>query len=156
MILGIDPGLASCGFAILSSGDHLESCGCLTTKKTLPLATRLNQIYQEVTKLCQENDIDQMAIESLFFAKNSKTAIQVAQAMGVVKAAADQAGIKVYEYTPPQIKIAITGYGRADKNQVIAMVSQSLGCDGLTNNHAADAAAAAMTHFFTLRKEALT
>jgi len=156
MILGIDPGLASCGWAILPDSKTLSSCGCLETKKADNLANRLGQIYDQVIDLCQKNQVEEVAIESLFFAKNTKTALLVAQAMGAIKAAAYKNGAKVFEYTPLQIKIAITGYGRAEKSQVISMTKEELGDNQLlNNNHAADAVAVALTHFFTLKKEAL-
>ncbi|MDD3679678.1 MAG: crossover junction endodeoxyribonuclease RuvC [Candidatus Shapirobacteria bacterium] len=156
MVLGIDPGLASCGWAILSDAQTLIRSGCIVTKKADDLASRLDQIYCQTEDLCRQHKIDELAIESLFFAKNTKTALLVAQAMGAIKAAADNAGAKVFEYTPLQIKIAITGYGRAQKDQVVSMIRQSLGESVvLGNNHASDAIAAALTHLFTLKKEQL-
>ena len=156
MVLGIDPGLASCGWAILPNNKTLSVCGCLTTKKTDDLADRLSQLYQQVINLCQKYQVEELAIESLFFAKNTKKAFLVAQAMGAIKAAAHQSGARVFEYTPLQIKIALTGYGRADKNQVVSMVRQELGENNqLANNHAADAVAAALTHLFTMKKDQL-
>jgi crossover junction endodeoxyribonuclease RuvC len=152
MVLGIDPGLASCGWAILADPQTLSLCGCILTKKEDNLSSRLDQIYQEIFSLCQKYKIDELAVESVFFAKNSKTALLIAEVIGVVRVAACRAGARVFEYTPLQIKIAITGYGRAQKEQVIALVGQSLGeSKQLTNNHTADAAAAAMTHFFTMK-----
>ncbi len=157
MVLGIDPGLASCGWAILPDSKTLSLCGCIVTKKDDDLASRLNYVYREVFNLCQQHKVDELAIESLFFAKNSKTALVVAQVIGVIKAAAYQAGANVFEYTPLQIKIAITGYGRAGKEQVANLVEQSLGeIKQLANNHTADAAATALTHFFTMKKEILS
>ncbi len=156
MVLGIDPGLASCGWAVLPNAQTLSSCGCITTKKEVDLAFRLSQLYREVFGLCRQYQIKELAIESVFFAKNTKTAFLVAQAMGVIKAAAAQAEVSVFEYTPLRIKIAVTGYGRAEKSQVTEMVCQSLGeNEQLANDHVADAAAAALTHLVTLRKEDL-
>ncbi|MDD5073831.1 MAG: crossover junction endodeoxyribonuclease RuvC, partial [Candidatus Shapirobacteria bacterium] len=156
MVLGIDPGLASCGWAILPDSKTLSVCGCLVTTRADDLSNRLGQLYQQVVDLCQKYRVEELAIESLFFAKNTKTALLVAQVMGAIKAAAYHSGVRVFEYTPLQIKIAITGYGRADKNQIAAMVKQELGeNDQLVNNHAADAVAAALTHLFTMRKDQL-
>jgi len=152
MVLGIDPGLASCGWAILADPQTLSLCGCIVTKKDEELSSRLDRLYQKIFNLCRKYKIDELAVESIFFAKNSKTALLIAQVIGVVRIAAYQAGARVFEYTPLQIKIAITGYGRAEKEQVIALVEQSLGENKkLTNNHTADAAAAALTHFFTMK-----
>jgi crossover junction endodeoxyribonuclease RuvC len=150
MVLGIDPGLASTGWAVVDSGNRLVSCGCFKTKRDEGFAVRLAKIYNQIDKLCRNYKIRELAIESIFFAKNVKTAIIVAQAMGAIKAAAQNLKVAVFEYTPLQIKIAITGYGRADKEQVIKMVGESLkGKNIIENNHAADAAAAALTHIFT-------
>jgi len=157
MILGVDPGLASCGWAVLANRDRLLDCGCIVTKKNDDLGDRLNKIYHQVKNICQDHKVEELAIESLFFAKNTKTALVVAQVIGVVKAAAFDVGAGAFEYTPLQIKVAITGYGRAEKNQVAAMIKESLGDNGkLANNHTADAAAAALTHLFTMKKEILT
>lgn len=154
MVLGVDPGLASCGWAILPDSKTLLSCGCLKTTKTDNLADRLGQLYQQIEKLCQEYQVEELAIESLFFAKNTKTAFLVSQAMGAIKAAANRSRVQVFEYTPLQIKIAITGYGRADKDQIAAMIRQELGENNqLANNHAADAVATALTHLFTMKKQ---
>ena len=154
MILGIDPGVASSGWAVLDDNHQLVVCGCIKTKKIDDFADRLSQIYHQVQDLCREHKVNELAIESIFFAKNAKTAIVVAQAMGVIKAAASSLGIKVFDYTPLQIKIAITGYGRAEKCQVAQMVQRTLEVDDvIKNNHAADAAAAALTHIFTLKHD---
>ena len=155
MILGIDPGLASTGWAVIDAGDdgnRLVSCGCIETEKSEDFAKRLGQIYNQIKRLCRQYKIRELVIESIFFAKNMKTAINVAQAMGAVKAAAQNSGVAVFEYTPLQIKMAITGYGRADKEQIIKMVGESLKeKEVISDNHAADAAATALTHIFTMR-----
>ena len=159
MILGVDPGLAHCGWAVIDAGDdgnQLVSYGCVETEKSEDFAKRLGQIYNQVKKLCRQYKIRELAIESIFFAKNIKTAIKVAQAMGAIKAAAQNSGVAVFEYTPLQIKMAITGYGRADKEQIIKMVGESLEKKEIINdNHAADAAAAALTHIFTIKIDRL-
>jgi len=150
MVLGIDPGLAACGWAVLNKNHQIIACGCIKTKKEDKISKRLGQIYQQIQKLCRQYKITKVAIEAIFFAKNVKTAIVVAQAMGAVKAAADRMRIEVFEYTPLQIKIAITGYGRAEKHQVVQMLKQTLKNGSLIKNgHAADAAATGLTHIFT-------
>jgi len=155
IILGIDPGLAHCGWAVIDTGDNgnqLISCGCIETEKSEDFAKRLGRIYNQVKKLCRQYKAKELAIESIFFAKNVKTAISVAQAMGAIKAAAQNSGVAVFEYTPLQIKIAITGYGRASKEQIIKMVGESFKKkEVISNNHAADAAAVALTHTFTMK-----
>jgi len=157
MILGVDPGLAHCGWAVINNdGDQLVSYGCIETKKNEDFAKRLGQIYNQIKELCRQYKIKELAIESIFFAKNVKTAINVAQAMGAIKAAAQNSEVVVFEYTPLQVKIAITGYGRADKEQIIKMVGESLKKKEVINDdHAADAAAVALTHIFTIKIDGL-
>ncbi len=153
MILGIDPGLASCGWALVDEEENLHSNGCITTEPDLSLAERLYKIYNLVRSLCREYEVDKMAVEALFFAKNTKTALKVAQAVGAVKVAAQSCQVEVFEYTPLQIKMALTGYGKAEKEQVIAMVKQAISNhQELADDHAADAAGAALTHLYTLNK----
>jgi len=153
MILGIDPGLAHCGWAIIKpNGDsnQLVSCGCVETKKGEDFAKRLAQIYNQIKELCRRYKIEELAVESIFFAKNMKTAINIAQVIGTVKVAAQNSKTTVFEYTPLQVKMAITGYGRADKKQITKMIGESLEKkEVIGNNHAADAAAIALTHIFT-------
>ena len=160
MILGIDPGLAHCGWAVIDpangGGNQLVSYGCIETEKSEDFAKRLSQIYNQVRKLCRQYKIKELAIESIFFAKNIKTAISTAQTMGAIEAAAQNSEVAVFEYTPLQIKMAITGYGRADKEQIIKMVGESFKKkEIINNNHAADAAAAALTHIFTIKIDRL-
>lgn len=152
MILGVDPGIADCGWALIDSQKRLIDSGCLKTSKTKPLPQRLAKIYSQIQTLCQKHQVKQMAVEAIFFAKNAKTAIMVAQATGAIKAAAAGLKVKVFEYTPLQVKIALTGYGRAEKNQVIQMVQRELKSQKkIKNNHAADAAATALTYLLTAR-----
>ncbi len=145
--------MAHCGWAVVDArGDsnRLIASGCLETKKTENFAARLAKIYNHIQAICRQYKIRDLAVESIFFAQNVKTAIVVAQTIGAVKAAADNLNVAVFEYTPLQIKIAITGYGRADKEQMIKMTGKNLANgDIIENNHAADAAAAALTHIFT-------
>ncbi len=150
-ILGIDPGLAATGWAIVEKAKTplLGDYGCITTAKTASFASRLDAIFRKSQAIIRQYRPDILAIEELFFAKNSKTAINVAQAMGVVKLAGQQANIPVIGYTPLHIKIAIVGYGRADKHQVEFMVKKILHRrESIKPNHAADAVAVALTHLF--------
>jgi len=148
--LGIDPGLASTGWAVIDKKGRLRGWGCLETSKKDDLSFRLQEIYQKIEELTKQYALDELAIEGIFLAKNAKTAVIIAQVVGVIKVAAQRRGLKVFEYTPLQIKMAITGYGRADKEQMMAMVGQSFSQKEIIgNNHAADAAACALTHLFT-------
>lgn len=152
IVLGIDPGLASVGWAVVKKGvtPKLLDYGCLATKPGLSLPHRLGQIAAAVKKLITKNQPQVLAIEEIFFAKNVKTAIIVAQVMGVIKMIGQQAGVEVCSYTPLNIKTTVAGYGRADKKQVEVMVSKTLRVNQqIKPDHAADAAAVCLTHLFT-------
>jgi len=151
-IIGIDPGLASTGWAIVEKSNQptLIDYGCFKTKSGVDLSTRLQSIYKQTQKIIKRFSPKAMAIESLFFAQNITSAIKVAQAQGVIKLAGKQTGLSVFEYSPLNIKMAITGYGKADKTQVEFMVKQLLHLKtGIKPNHAADAVAVGLTHSFT-------
>ena len=129
IIVGIDPGYAITGFGVVSyEKNHFQvlDYGAITTKAHTPFEQRLLTIHQQMDVLIERFHPDVMAIEELFFARNTTTAIGTAQARGVVILAAAEANIPVYEYTPMQIKQAVTGYGRADKTQVSQMVKMLL------------------------------
>ncbi len=153
IILGIDPGIAIVGYGIIEakgSAIKLLEYGCITTSSKSSLPNRLSFIMQEMKSIINEFKPDEMAIEELFFNKNVKTAIQVAQARGVEVLAGVEAGMEVYEYTPLQIKQAITGYGRAEKRQVQEMVKTILNLNDIPKpDDAADAVAVAICHSFT-------
>ena len=150
IILGIDPGYAIVGFGIIEkfgSGIKVLDYGVITTPKDDPMPKRLNDIYNSLCALIEKYKPDCMAIEELFFQNNQKTAIAVAQARGVIELAGMQKIGSLYEYTPMQIKQALTGYGRADKNQIQQMVKTMLGLKGIPRpDDAADALAVALTH----------
>jgi crossover junction endodeoxyribonuclease RuvC len=167
MILGIDPGLANIGWAILdptkashSDGQvsdvseyELIECGCLVTKISDGSAVRLNKIYQEIEGLIKKFKIKEVAIETLFFAKNSSSAINVAEAIGVIKVCGERCGLQVFGYTPLQVKMALVGYGRAEKEQVEIMVRHFLNLEkAISPSHASDAVAVGLTHLFTCRE----
>ena len=150
MILGIDPGLANTGWAVLKDENTLVECGCLRTKITSSSAKRLNMIYEELEELIKKYGVTVIAFESLFFAKNAKSALKVAEAIGVIKICGERNKIEVAEFTPLQIKMALVGYGRADKDQVEEMVSRLLNLeDNISPSHASDAVAAGLTYLFT-------
>jgi crossover junction endodeoxyribonuclease RuvC len=155
MILGIDPGLASVGWAVVENnkGIRLVECGCFVTEKETVFPRRLEIIFREIENLAKKFHLDVMAVEELYFAKNVKTAILVAQCLGVIKLAGGRLGLPVFEYTPLNVKMTITGYGRADKKQIEFMVKQTLKIkERIKPSHAADAAAVALTHCFTNKK----
>jgi crossover junction endodeoxyribonuclease RuvC len=150
MILGIDPGLANTGWAILKDENTLVECGCLVTKISDLSAVRLGQIYDEIESLIKKYKVKEMAIETLFFAKNAKSAIKVAESIGVIKICGQRNGIEVSGYTPLQVKMTLVGYGRAEKEQVEEMIRRFLSLDKPINpSHASDAVAVGLTHLFT-------
>jgi crossover junction endodeoxyribonuclease RuvC len=151
MILGIDPGLENTGWAVVD-GEKLVECGVILTNPKKKSAERLEEVYNQVTDIIEKYKVSEMAWESLFFAKNAKSAIKVAEAIGVVKLAGRKAKLEMAEYTPLQVKMALVGYGRAEKDQVEVMVKTFLGrSEPITPSHASDAVAVALTHVFTLK-----
>lgn len=154
-ILGIDPGTGILGFGIIESGHgkvQLVDAGVIRTPVKEDDAVRLVTIYEELTDIIASTKPVAMSVEKLFFARNVTTAITVAQARGVVLLCGRQAGLFIAEYTPLQIKMALTGYGRADKKQIQEMVRVLLGLAVVPKpDDCADAIAAALTHAQTVR-----
>ena len=132
---------------------ELVECGVIVgDKRAKSTDKRLKKIYDELDKLIKKYKPEAVAFETLFFAKNVKSAIKVAEAIGVVKIAAFNNSLEVFGYTPLQVKMALTGYGRAEKEQVETMVRACLNLEEpITPSHAADAVAVALTHGFTMR-----
>lgn len=159
LILGIDPGLATTGYGIINGkGNNLEivTYGSITTPKDKEYSKRLKKIYDEICKLIESFKPTIMAIEELFFCRNVKSALNVGQARGVIILAGSKKNIEVREYTPLQIKQAITGFGRANKNQVQEMVKLLLNLKYCPcPDHAADALAAAICCAHSLKIENL-
>ena len=151
-ILGIDPGLATVGFGVISSdGRSLRPVeyGVITTPAGTPLPRRLSMIYHDVQEVIAAFRPDAIALEELFFYHNVTTAIDVAQARGVALIAAANAvtDSQLFEYTPMQVKLAVCGYGHADKLQVQQMVKTLLHLDDIIRpDDAADACAIAICH----------
>ena len=150
VILGIDPGFAIVGFGVLSAEGGkqlLRTCGAITTPSGTPLPSRLLQIENDMAQLFDSFRPDAMAIEELFFTNNVTTGIGVAQARGVILTAAERAGVPIYEYTPSEVKLAVTGYGKAEKRQVMDMVKRLLKLKAVPKpDDAADAVAIALCH----------
>ena len=150
-ILGIDPGLGRCGFGLIETttraGAKALDYGVVTTTVDAPLPSRLKELYDSLTEVFDQTKPDLVAVEKLFFAKNITTGIAVAEARGIVLLVAEQKNVKVYEYTPNEIKKTLTGYGSAKKGQVQDMVKLHLNLDTRPKpDDAADALAAAITH----------
>lgn len=149
-ILGIDPGTATTGFGVIEKrGSTLTfvDAGVITTPPEMSMPNRLGEIYAGLNEIISHHQPDCMAVELLYFATNVTNAITVGQARGVVLLAAAEAGLEVGEYTPLQVKQAVTGYGKADKKQIQEMVKMILGLDGIPKpDDAADGLAIAITH----------
>ncbi|RAP38768.1 crossover junction endodeoxyribonuclease RuvC [Candidatus Marinamargulisbacteria bacterium SCGC AAA071-K20] len=149
-ILGIDPGYAILGFGILEKTGSKLKCIDYGVIRTLPKqdhSKRLHIIHKELCKLYALHDISDVAVEKIFFSNNTKTAMNVAQSRGIALLSAEQHNCKVFGYTPPQIKMGVSGYGKADKKQVQAMVKMLLGLNEIPKpDDAADALATAICH----------
>lgn len=149
-ILGIDPGTGILGFGVIDvmrGQANLVDAGVIRTPIKEDDAVRLATIYEELQLIIRDTKPNEMVVEKLFFAQNVTTAMTVAQARGVVLLAGKQAGLTIHEYTPLQIKQALTGYGRAEKKQIQEMVRILLRLkDAPKPDDCADALAAALTH----------
>lgn len=149
-ILGIDPGSALCGWAVVEADNNnqkLIASGCIKTTSRDTTAERLKIISDELSAIIKKHKPAEAAVEELFFVKNIKTGIAVGQARGVVLLTLAQNNIKIAEYKPTQIKMALTGYGHADKKQIMSMIRCMLG-QGVTikQDDEADAVAVAICH----------
>jgi crossover junction endodeoxyribonuclease RuvC len=154
--LGIDPGIAICGYGVIREERNGEltrlAHGIIETPKNTSLEKRLQQLRDELRALVAAWQPDMVAVEELFFATNAKTAIVVGQARGVVLLTLADSGLAVAEYTPMQVKQAISGYGGADKKQMQEMVRMLLRLDAIPKpDDAADALAIAITHLQSYR-----
>ncbi len=150
IILGIDPGYAIVGYGVIyyqSGRFRVLEYGAITTPAGMPLPKRLHRIYEGMEELIRKYKPDALSIEQLFFNTNSTTAIGVAEARGCILLSADMNNIPIYEYTPLQVKQAVTGYGRAEKRQIMQMTTTLLGLTEIPKpDDAADALAVAVCH----------
>jgi crossover junction endodeoxyribonuclease RuvC len=148
LVLGIDPGTASTGFGLVrSQGSQFHALreGVIQTAPGVPVERRLAEIHARVAELLDAHHPDAVAVEELYFGANVRTAFAVGQARGVILLAAGQRGVPSRSYTPQQVKSAVCGHGRADKDQVGRMVARLLGLPAVpTPDHAADALAVAI------------
>jgi crossover junction endodeoxyribonuclease RuvC len=150
IVLGLDPGVATTGYGVLrylGSKFHLIDYGTIKTLPKTPFSTRLKEISDQLSSIIQKYSPETIAIEELFFTNNAKTAIAVAQARGVLILTSEQHNIKTHGYTPPQIKLSVCGYGKAEKKQVQYMVKKILNMTEIPKpDDAADALAIAICH----------
>lgn len=149
-ILGIDPGYAIVGYGLIQYENgrcRPLGYGTVTTSADLDFNRRLEKIYDAISALLKKSKPDAVSIERLYFQNNQKTAIGVAEARGVILLAAMKAGTEVFEYTPLQVKVAITGYGKAQKPQIMAVTQKLLGLSERPRpDDAADALGLAICH----------
>lgn len=160
LVLGIDPGTATTGYGLVretETGPALVAYGTIQTPAGAPMPDRLRTIYQELKELIALHGPDTAAVEKLFFQRNVSTAMSVGQARGVALLALAEAGVSVGEYTPRDVKLAVAGYGGADKPQVQQMVRAILNLAEVPRpDDAADALAVAICHLHSMRMKALT
>ncbi len=149
-ILGIDPGIARVGWGVIEENKgKIKSLGydCFETKSSETVGKRLDLIHKEILRIIDEYSPDAMSIEELFFNDNAKTAFVVGQARGVILLASEEKKVPSFIYTPLQVKIAVTGYGRAEKSQIGSMVKIILSLPGIPKpDDTSDALAAAIAH----------
>lgn len=160
IILGIDPGFARLGYGVIdyTCGRYkVLEYGTISTPAHTELAERLRKINNDLNEVISKYKIDVASIEELFFNTNSKTAIHVAEARGVILYTLSAANIQIFEYTPLQVKQALVGYGRADKLQVMEMVKKNLRLKTMPKlDDTADALALAICHTYTVKFDKLT
>lgn len=153
LILGIDPGYAIVGYGVVKYENYKFApieYGAITTPAKINFTKRLDMIFEGMSSIFEKYPIDSMAIEKLFFNTNTTTAIDVAQARGVILLSAQKHSVPIFEYTPLQVKQAVTGYGRAQKAQVMEMTRQMLSLKSVPKpDDTADALAMAICHGYS-------
>lgn len=159
-VLGIDPGLTRCGYGLIEgSFDGIESfravrAGTIQTDPTTPVEQRLRQLHVELDQLLKETTPDAVAVERVFYQRNAKTVIPVAQASGVAIALVSGDDVAVRQFTAQEVKLAVTGYGAASKAQVQGMVARLCGLSEIPRpSDAADALALGIAYFMIVRTE---
>ena len=149
-ILGIDPGYATIGYGIVDYNGYkfsVVSYGAITTPAKIPFCQRIEMIYNDMLTVIDRYKPEELSVERLYFNTNTTTAIDVAQARGVILLSAHQKGLSINEYTPLQVKSSVTGYGKAEKKQVMEMVKNLLGLSSVPKpDDTADALALAICH----------
>ena len=146
LLLGIDPGLAATGFALVREPGEVISCGTIRTAPNGRPAARLLQIQRELEQVLDGAEVAEAALEELFMGSNRTSVIGVAQARGVVLALLESRGIMTHEYKPATVKMVVSGYGNADKAQMARMLSAQLRSLPAGSDHAIDAIAIAICH----------
>jgi len=156
LVLGIDPGSLTTGYGLVEKKDNrliYVEAGKISFPYSLPFSERIYKIYRSLLEVIQTYHPEEMSIEDIFFAKNVKSALKIGHARGAALIAAIQGGLKVFEYTPLQIKQSVVGYGRATKEQVRSMVKLILKIDTQFSLDTSDALAIAICHHNWVRFE---
>ncbi|MFQ6067272.1 MAG: crossover junction endodeoxyribonuclease RuvC [bacterium] len=154
IILGVDPGTACTGYGLINTGKKLEliGCDCINTSSEMEMADRLKIIYQKMSEIIERYHPPEVAIEEVYFSKNTKTALSIGQARGVIMLAASNEGARIFNYTPLEVKQTIAGYGRATKHQIQHMVKDLLHLPSVPrSSDSADALAVALCHYYSQR-----
>ncbi len=149
LVLGVDPGSRVTGFGFVKSEKNRMKClhcGHIAASGSIPFYRRIHAIFEQMVSLMGRYGPDQMAIEDVFYAKNVKSSLKLGHARGAVLIAAVHCNVEIFEYSPLEIKKALVGYGRADKEQVRSMVKTILGLNFVPNLDTSDALAAAICH----------
>jgi crossover junction endodeoxyribonuclease RuvC len=150
IVLGIDPGLGRCGYGVIDYKSNITKAidyGCIFTDKDKETSHRLIELFDKISSIIRNQHPDVLAIEDLFFNTNAKTVIKIGEARGVILLAAQKNNVPVVSYPPLEIKMAITGYGRAEKEQIQKMVKNILHLDSIPKpDDTADALAVALTY----------
>lgn len=153
-VLGVDPGIATTGVALLRGATgkrEVGRVGVITTPAGMAGPARLAQLHRELRALLDEEQPEAAAVEQLFFASNTTSAMAVAEARGVILLAMEESGVPVWEYTPMQVKSSLTGYGKATKAQMTRMVRAAVGIQAKLPDDAFDAVAIALCHMQSAR-----
>lgn len=149
LVLGVDPGSIATGYGLVEKNNNQMSCihsGAISSSSKIPFFQRIHKIYQSMVEIMGRYHPEEMAIEDVFFAKNVKSALKLGHARGAVLIAAVQSSVKIYEYTPLEIKQSVVGYGRATKEQVRSMVQVILKLETKLTLDTSDALATAICH----------
>ncbi|MDY7035806.1 MAG: crossover junction endodeoxyribonuclease RuvC [Thermodesulfobacteriota bacterium] len=154
LVLGVDPGSIVTGYGLVEKKDNQMTCihaGTIDSSGKIPFYQRIHKIFQSILEIMTHYQPQEMAIEDIFFAKNVKSALKIGHARGAVLIAAVQCGIKIFEYTPLEIKKSVVGYGRASKEQVRSMMQIILNMKTQPTLDASDALATAICHLNWIR-----
>jgi len=149
LVLGVDPGSIVTGYGLVEKQNNIMTClhvDTITSSGGVPFYTRIHNIYQTMVEIMGRYHPEELAIEDIFFAKNIKSALKIGHARGAVLIAAVQCGLRIFEYSPLEIKQSVVGYGRATKDQVRSMVQVILKLKGQPTLDASDALATAICH----------